>query len=94
MDWKEFFKPTLWKILTFITLFIILTIFVNPLILLPSVDHASMIYGFPILIVEKWHTMGPSGVIEGINFSWIGLIFNIIIWYIISCLIFIKKSLK
>jgi hypothetical protein len=95
MNWKEFFKPTVGKII----LFIVLMGGLNYLII--STIHvldARILIGLPLGFYPKGSFYCPSTttcVPPPVEFSWFNFIFDIIFWYLISCLIiFIYRKVK
>ena len=109
MNWKEFFKPTLWKIIVFVLIAVLIFI---PQSFTPSHDknqteELSIVnVGFPNFFSQIYHcTSGYSCTEDNgfcfckhgyktYDFNILFLIINLLELYLISCLILIKKSLK
>jgi len=92
MDWKNFFKPTLWKI-GLVVLFIILLFFIAL--------NTQGCFGGPCFEGIPLKYYKPAGCSSGLNgpcydmeINFLNLTINIVILYLISCVIFIKNSLK
>lgn len=94
MDFKEFFKPTLKKVVITFVLLIFTSFFVYGLAMQKNLDHTTIAYGFPFIVKTVWQSMGPEGIVSGTDYIFENIIINTIFWYLISCIIFIKKSLK
>lgn len=80
MNWKEFFKPTIAKII--LCLFLFLAVGSNFLdsVINNCYDCGDSV-GFPLTFRETiyaWHSTPRV-------FSWINFIADILIWYLISC---------
>ena len=91
MNWKEFLKPTLGKIITII-LIIILFILFNALM---NIDNLA--FPLPLYKYTAATPLGSEisilGLIKQINI--IGIVINLVIWYSLSCLIiFIYNKVK
>lgn len=91
MDWEEFFKPTIWKVVLTVTLLGLGFLLGGLIWGGPGLSET----GLPLPFVQQVHGRTPDG--GSYNFfdiAYIRLIIDIVFWYLISCLIFIKKSLK
>ena len=95
MNWKEFLKPTLIKVILFLILFIPTSLFLTR-----STSKSTWSVGFPFGIYScivgdnsPMCSISPSYEFMNFNLSnyagWMleGLLLNIIIWYLVSCLI-------
>lgn len=95
MDGREFFKPRIWKIILTIILLILFNFITGtPKYFLNSFyDASSTMIGFPFPMFQQIQIEGIPVIISS-NFNLFGIILNFIFYYILACLIFIKKSLK
>lgn len=82
MSWKEFFRPTIGKVLLFVLLLIVS-------ILLSSfiwIGGEWLAVGFPFWFAQHFYGLTPnSGSYSDWQISYIGSILNIAIWYFVSC---------
>lgn len=84
MDWKEFFRPTWKKIVIFIILTIVFSVVNTERNCKVFGGVCPKSYGFPFAVYSLSGAVG-----EPINYqlNYISIILNIIIWYLVSCLI-------
>jgi len=86
MNLKDFFKPTLGKVIIFLILMVGLNYWI---ISSTFVSDARILIGLPL----GFFPIGSSMIFfdnitpPTVTFSWINLILDIIFWYLISCLI-------
>jgi hypothetical protein len=109
MNWKEFFKPTLWKITVFIL--VALLIFVPQSFSTTKeknqTEELSIVrVGVPTFFLQIYHCTSEYSCTEDNEFCFckhgyktydyniLFLVSNLLELYLTSCLIFIKKSLK
>lgn len=92
MSLKEFLRPTKWKLVLFIVLFI-LSLFV---VLQNQIrDGGCDTQGFPLPVYEFNCISILGSVPTEAPFNFVGLVFNLIIWYLVSCLtVFIYTRLR
>ena len=83
MEWKEFFKPTIGKVI----IFFILMGGLNYLIISSIyVSDARILIGLPLGFWPIGSFYLQSGDIPPIvEFSWVNFIIDIIFWYLIAC---------
>ena len=84
MNWKEFFKPTIWKIMIFL-LFLIITSVFNLATQCPGCTRAA--HGFPLTLYELpgCEPTPPFFECPKYRLVYSGLLFNLIFWYLVSC---------
>ncbi|MBW2990128.1 hypothetical protein KY348_00310 [Candidatus Woesearchaeota archaeon] len=89
MDWKEFFKPNISKL-------IILVVFILIFMVYPAykcstqtcILDAQMLVGIPLGFYPVGSAMCWGGKCpEPLNFSWFNLVIDIIFWFIFACLL-------
>ena len=94
MNWKEFIKPTIGKIIILIVAIVLTSIF-NTATFCPGCTQAAFGFPFTIYEVPGCEPVPPSFECPGARIVYSGLIFNLAIWYIVSCLImFVINKLK
>jgi len=84
MDWKDFFKPTIGKIILLIVLFFLSTIIWDWITPVMSGGSSDIGFPFSFLSFVQWYRGGGPPVSRTI-FSLPLLIVDIIIWYLVSC---------
>lgn len=88
MDWKEFFKPSVGKVILFLILIGGLNYFVVP-IFFGGVSDARILVGVPLGFypVGSFSCVGISPCNPPVvEFSYVNFIIDLIFWYLISCL--------
>ncbi len=85
MKLKEFLKPTIWKVIIFIILLILTSVF-NYATYCPECTRAA--YGFPLALYELpgCKPVSAEGC-PGYRVIYSALIVDLIFWYLVSCLI-------
>ena len=94
MNWKEFFKPTLKRILIFLVLFILTNVVFT---IQRGPPPIALTYGFPFPFYSKGTSTAepPEGEHTFSDFNLTPLIVNLIFWYIIILTIFfVYKKFK
>jgi hypothetical protein len=87
MKWKEFLKPTIMKILILIILFGLSSIFIYPVSITPGM-HNEGTRGLPLPFYNCITSVGVLPVVA-CGFIYPFLIVDILIWYLVSCLMII-----
>jgi hypothetical protein len=82
MNWKEFLKPTIAKIILLIIFMIISVLFLGT----TRMDAPSN-WGWPFPVYVSGCNFFGGGCVN--EFVWFDLILDIIFWYVISCIIVI-----
>jgi len=87
MNYKEFFKPTIGKIILFIVLFLISFFILSKFFILAGDPFPQ---GFPFTFVQfsGCSTPSPNSCWDTKMTSYFNLFLDIIFWYLISCIIF------
>ncbi len=97
MGWKEFFKPTIGKILLFVLL-IILTIFIPKTAEICSMTPTGVVcgqnsaqgIGYPMFFGTQY-----SGDVGGLGLYPLNLLINVFVYYLVSCsLVFLYFKIK
>jgi hypothetical protein len=84
MKWKEFLRPTIWKVTIFIVLLILTSVF-NYATYCPGCTRAA--YGFPLALYELPGCEPVSVGCPGYRVVYSALIVDLIFWYLVSCVI-------
>ena len=94
MKLKEFFKPSISKIILFILLMGVL----NYIIISSTiVFYGKILVGFPLGFwpVEGFILLSNNTIPSIVKFSWLNFIIDMIFWYVISCeIIELFKKIK
>ena len=95
MDWKEFFKPNILKIIIFVSLVVISHLISINTVELVSGGHSNPI-GLPLAFYQEGGSYfdGHDYTYWDTKINYGFLLINLITWYLVSCIILIKKSLR
>jgi len=84
MAWKEFLKPDWKKLLIFLISISLVTIFLQPSDY-SGIEEETYYFAFPLIsIIKIGRDCVPCGLVARYAVDYLGLVTNLIFWYIIS----------
>ncbi|MFH1545711.1 MAG: hypothetical protein ABIE23_06540 [archaeon] len=93
MDWKNFFKPGLFKVLVFLVFAAVNYFLIKKTFAL----FGMILVGWPLEFypVGRIYCLGIWGCMEGMSLSWANFFINLIIWYLLACVfVFLGREIK